>query len=282
MEKVKVTPGIYIGKNIEIAVTEKYTLIFLAREQILMTFLIQNSDGKCIHVVKSEQGQGCLEVEYLLTRQGGMNYIKGKNLLKFRGSQVAQLAWEGGALRCFFPFLGEKFTAEVAECLTEKSLIPQNMAATADNLAECLQYWHLGVYELVGVYGNKSFFEGIILNTPRHMYIYKALEGGQIHIRAARYRCDNGGIAFNQNYRQFYEANHPESAHHIIVTDNRASMLDLEINTDYFVPNACNLDENTFYWSVSKYTQDQIMLNGCGGETYYWSSGKRTSYLTSY
>lgn len=276
MANGKIKPGVYIGKNIELAVTEKYTLIFLAREETLMTFLIHNPDGQCIHVVKTEQEHGHLEIEYLLTRQGGMNYVKGKNLLNFRGWPAAELAWKEGTLRCFFPFLEEEFTAEIAECLTEESLVPKNMAATADNLAECLQQWHLGVYELVSVYGNKSFFEGIILNTPKHMYIYKARESGQIYIRAARYRCDSKGIAFHQNYRQFYEADHPASAHHVILTDNRASMQELEINTDYFVPNTCNLDQNTFYWSVRKYTQNQILLNGCGGETYYWSPGKHT------
>lgn len=276
MTNVKIKPGVYIGSNIEIAVTKKYTLIFLASERTLMTFLTRSSDGQCIHVVKTEQGQGHLKVEYLLTRQGGMNYVKGKDLLKYRGQQVAELTWKEETLKCFFPLLGEEFTAKAAEYLTEEILVPKSMDATAENLAECLNQWHLGVYELAKIYGDKSFFEGIILNTPGHMYIYKAREGGQIYVRAARYRCDSKGIAFNQNYRQFYEAAHPESAHHVIVTDNRISMEELEINSNYFVPNTCNLDRNTFYWSVRKYTRNLITLNGCNGEQYYWSPGKQT------
>lgn len=153
-----VKSGVYIGKNIEIVVTEKYTLIFLAREGALMTFLTRSSDGQCIHVVKTEQGQSHLKVEYLLTGQGGINYAKGKTLLKYRGQQVAELIWAEDALRCVFPLLGEEFAAEMAENLTKESLTPKNMDATAENLAGCLSQWHLGVYELAEVYGNKSFF----------------------------------------------------------------------------------------------------------------------------
>lgn len=276
MEKpnMEIKPGVYIGSNIEIAVTKKYTLIFLAGEGTLMTFLARSSDWQCIHVVKTEQGQGGLKLEYLLTGQGGMNYVKGTELLKYKGQKAVELTWKEDILRCFFPLLGEEFTAQAAEYLTEENFVPKSMDATAENLDQCLSQWQLGVYELSGVYGNKSFFEGIILNTPGHMYIYKAREGGQIYVRAARYRCDRRGMAFNQNYRQFYEADHPESAHHVIAIDNRISMEELEINTDYFVPDTCNLDQNTFYWSVRNYTRNQITLNGCNGEAYYWTSGK--------
>lgn len=276
MLKMTVKPGVYIGSNIEIAVTKKYTLIFLAKDEALTTFLVQSADGRCIHAVRTKPGQGSLSVEYLLTGQGGMNYVKGKGFLEYRGRQAVELIWEKESVKCIFSLSGEEFTAEIAEYLTEESLVPKNMDATDENLAECLNQWHLGVYELTESYGNKSFFEGIILNTPKHMYIYKAREGGQIYIRAARYRCDRKGIAFNQNYRQFYEAGRPESAHHVAVKDNRVSMEELEINSSYFVPNTCNLDRNTFYWSVRSYTRNLITLNGCNGELYYWSPGKQT------
>lgn len=272
----KIEPGVYVGSNIEIAVTRKYTLIFLASERTLTTFLTRSSDGQCIHVVKTEQKQGPLKVEYLLTRQGGMNYVRGKELLEYKGQRAAELVWKGGDLRCYFPFLGEEFTAKAAEYLPEGSLIPKSMDATAENLDQCLNQWHLGVYELLKTDGNKSFFEGIILNTPKHMYIYKARERGEIYVRAARYRCGHKGIAFNQNYRQFYATAHPESAHHIIAEDNRIAMEELEIHSNYFIPNTCNLDRNTFYWSIREYTRNLITLNGCSGESYYWSQGMRT------
>ncbi len=275
MTKMTVKPGVYIASNMEIAVTKKYTLIFLTKDRALTTFLVRSLDGQCIHAVKTEQKQEGLSVEYLLTGQGGMNYVKGKGFLEYRGRQAVELIWKEESVRCFFPLLGEEFTAEVAEYLTEESLVPKSMDATAENLSECLNQWHLGVYELAKIYRNKSFFEGIILNTPKHMYIYKAREGGQIYIRAARYQCNQKGIAFNQNYRQFYEAGRPESAHHVAVKDNRVSMGELEINTSCFVPDTCNLDQNTFYWSVRNYTRNLITLNGCNGELYYWSPGKQ-------
>lgn len=269
-----VKQGVYIGKDIEVVVTEKYTLIFVAKDGMLMTFLAQSPDCRCIHVVKTELVRDGLGVEYLLTRQGGMNYVKGQNLLKYKGQRVAEITWKDGGLSCNINFLDGSFSAEADECLEGESLFPQKMEASADNIAQCLNRWHLGVHEIVENWGNKSFFCGVIVNTPKHMYLYQAREGGRIYIRAARYRCVGKGVAFNQNFRQFYGAYCPGDAHHVVARDNRMAMEELEVNEEFFVPGTCCLDNNTFYWSVKNYTSNMITLNGCGGEEYHWRPGK--------
>lgn len=265
---MNIKQGVYIGKNIEVAVTEKYTLIFVAREGTLLSFLAQSSDLQCIHVVKTIPEEKSLRVEYLLTRQGGMNYVKGEKLLRYRGQQAAELKWKDGLLQCTVNFLDEIFYAEAHELFTPESITPKRIPATADTLAECLNQWHLGVHEIEETRQNKTFFKGIVLNTPKHMYIYEAEAGGRIYTRAARYSCVQEGVAFNQNFRQFYEASFPEAAHCIIARDNRMALQELEVNRDFFQPNSCYLDKNTFYWSVDCYDASKIRLNGCGGKSY--------------
>ena len=270
---MNVKPGVYIGENIELAVTEIYTLIFVAQKDALTSFLVQSSDFQCIHVVKTVQEKGKLKVEYLLTRQGGKNYVKGTSLMKYQGQQVAEISWKDGFLQCTIAFLNDVFYADAHEYLTSASLTPKMFPATDDTLAECLNQWHLGIYEIATTHQNKTFFNGIILNTPKHMYLYKVLEGGQIYTRAARYQCSRKGVAFNQNFRQFYETCHPESAHHIIAKDNKMALCKLAVNDEFFQPNYCYLDKNTFYWSIGYYDTSKIVLNGCNGDYYHWIPG---------
>jgi len=269
-----VRPGIYIGKDIEIAVTEKYTLIFVAQKGTLISFLAQSTNLECIHVVRTSQEGGSVKFEYLLTRQGGMNYVRGTDLLKYQGQPAAEMSWKDGSIECAITFLDGIFHADVHEFLTLESLTPKMLPATEGTLAQCLNQWHLGMYEVVKTCWNQDFFKGIILNTPKHMYLYEAMEGDRIYIRAARYRCTDKGVAFNQNFRQFYVVGRQDSAHHVIAKDNRIAMQELAVNEEYFHPHFCCLDENTFYWSIDSYDSGMIRLNGCGGESYHWMPGR--------
>lgn len=265
-----VKQGVYIGKNIEIVISEKYTLVFVSVKNTLVSLLLKTPGLSCIHVIQTTHEHGQISVEYLLTKQGGMNYVKGEKLIKLKGKKVINITQTGDSLHCVIDYLQEEFWANVHEYFTSETLEPKTFSATSESLKKCLNEWHLGVYEIVEKRQNKTFFNGIVLNTPKHMYLYKAMAGGQVYTRAARYCCDCQGIVFDQNFRQYYDCRFPGSAHHVIARDNRMAMHDLSIKNECFHAHSCNIDGNTFYWSVESYEPYKIILNGCDGKQYYW------------
>ncbi len=264
--------GVFVGENVELVVTKKYTLLFIIKKGVLMSFLLQSTNLHCIHAVLTAQ-EDYLRVEYLLTRQGGRNFVKGKEFFKYQEKSVADIIWNEDLQQYNIFFEYEVFVANVHEYLTQDNFTPKMIRADENTLAECLNQWHLGVYEIEEIKQNHVYFRGIAVNTLKHMFIFDAIEGGKIYIRAARYRCFNEGVAFNQNFRQFYDAIHPENAYHFTTNNNMIAMEEIEISKDYFLPTSCNLDQNTFYWSVNYYEPNIIRLNGCGGDCYCWTPG---------
>lgn len=145
---------------------------------------------------------------------------------------------------------------------------PYDMIAATDSnvLADRLTEWRLGA--TVGF--NKETKEiAVEVNTPKNMFIYY-IAGGMYYLRAARIENVNEGTLFYQNIRLMKNPNTQELTVYFSRNNQSEVMGELEINIDGFKPEACYFDPNGgIYWSYTSHTPDQIILNGCAGDTYY-------------
>ena len=145
---------------------------------------------------------------------------------------------------------------------------PYDMIAATDSnvLADRLTEWRLGA--TVGF--NKETKEiAVEVNTPKNMFIYYSA-GGMYYLRAARIENVNEGTLFYQNIRLMKNPNTQERTVYFSANNQKEVLGNLEINMDGFKPDACYFDPNGgIYWSYTSHTPDQIILNGCAGDTYY-------------
>lgn len=145
---------------------------------------------------------------------------------------------------------------------------PYDMIAATDSneIADRLTEWRLGA--TVGF--NKETKEiAVEVNTPKNMFIYY-IAGGMYYLRAARIENVNEGTLFYQNIRLMKNPNTQERTVYFSANNQEEVLGNLEINMDGFKPDACYFDPNGgIYWSYTSHTPDQIILNGCAGDTYY-------------
>ena len=145
---------------------------------------------------------------------------------------------------------------------------PYDMTAANDSntIADRLTEWRLGA--TVGV-DKKTKDIVVEVNTPKNMFIYHILNG-MYYLRAARIENVNEGTLFYQNIRLMKNPNTQERTVYFSANNQKEVLGNLEINMDGFKPDACYFDPNGgIYWSYTSHTPDQIILNGCAGDTYY-------------
>lgn len=145
---------------------------------------------------------------------------------------------------------------------------PYDMSAANDSteIADRLTEWRLGT--TVGV--DKTTKDIVVeVNTPKNMFIYYILNG-MYYLRAARIENVNEGTLFYQNIRLMKNPNTTESTVYFSSNNQNEVLGTLEINMDGFKPGVCYFEPNGgIYWSYTSHTPDQIILNGCAGDTYY-------------
>ncbi|BFK43722.1 MULTISPECIES: hypothetical protein [Alistipes] len=145
---------------------------------------------------------------------------------------------------------------------------PYDMTAANDSnaLADRLTEWRLGAWVKVDKTTNDI---DAAVNTPRNMFVYN-IENGMYYLRAARIENVNEGTLFYQNIRLMKNPNTKERTVYFSPNNQNEVLGALEINLDGFKPGTCYFDPNGgIYWSYMSHTPDQIILNGCGGDTYY-------------
>lgn len=145
---------------------------------------------------------------------------------------------------------------------------PYDMTVANDSntIADRLTEWRLGA--TVGV-DKKTKDIVAEVNTPKNMFIYHILNG-MYYLRAARIENVNEGTLFYQNIRLMKNPNTQERTVYFSANNQKEVLGNLEINMDGFKLDACYFDPNGgIYWSYTSHTPDQIILNGCAGDTYY-------------
>lgn len=159
---------------------------------------------------------------------------------------------------------GHKLTK--AEDVRMCSPYDMSFAVDSSSIADRLTEWRMGV--TVG-YDNESKDIVVEANTPSNMFIYYILNG-MYYLRAARIKNVNEGTLFYQNIRVMKNPNTMENTLYFSPNNKEEVLNDLKINMDGFNPDACYFDPNGgIYWSYVSHTPDQIILNGCSGDTYY-------------
>lgn len=145
---------------------------------------------------------------------------------------------------------------------------PYDMTVANDSntIADRLTEWRLGATVEVD---KKTKDMVVEVNTPKNMFIYYILNG-MYYLRAARIENVNQGTLFYQNIRLMKNPNTQENTVYFSANNQEEVLENLEINMDGFKPDACYFDPNGgIYWSYTSHTPDQIILNGCAGDTYY-------------
>jgi hypothetical protein len=267
---MSIPTGVYIGKDIEIVITDKYTLVYRRNneKQFLESALLFTGTNICISICRAEPSDGICRSEACKSKKDFVpntwryafnhdNAFSSDNeMLGFLGEQFISMTINGNLLEAKF-YDDTYISAEAAEMFSEKEITPNCCFAFKDNIAKCLQDWILGCHEII----ENNMLVGVEVNTFKHMYIYE-LKPEFIYCRAARYIACEKGIVFNQNFRQRFEA--------YMLADNREAMNKLEYDQGLFGSDSCVWNNRSVYWSVSSVQDDLITLNGCQGDTYKW------------
>lgn len=159
-----------------------------------------------------------------------------------------------------------KYSMNLHEEMTMADFFPVLPDIRVNNIGDCLYKWNIGIVEEIVNINDIPTFIGVIINTNKHMYIFEMVPNS-IYCRAARFVATNKGVIFNQNFRQGLNA--------YMIEDNREAGLPLEYDEALFTSNACIWNSRSVYWSVNKYDDMFIELNGCQNDVYYWRKPKR-------
>lgn len=158
------------------------------------------------------------------------------------------------------------WVSDKAETIETCEAYNMTVATDSNDIADRLTEWRLGA--TVGF--DKTTKEIVAeVNTPKNMFIYHILNG-MYYLRAARIENVNEGTLFYQNIRLMKNPNTQERTVYFSKNNQSEVLGELEINMDGFKPETCYFDPNGgIYWSYTSHTPDQIILNGCAGDTYY-------------
>ena len=283
--------GVWLGKDIELVRTGRFELLFFRdpkdqnsleviwSEWELSSNLFKRKvlgvckyDGPCNAIkyainTKSEVGES-----FFLANDNELNKKLGLNeyLMKIEGEKITlsgsqtsvvitgdKMLIEGNDL-----FYQELVKDEVITVSTEKLINP---SLSSTSITDCLKMWHMGSFLL---YQDGPCLQ---INTSKHMYIFYVSKS-QIYCRAARYATCDKGVVFSQNFRIFQSGNAPKQTY--MAENNLIASRPIQIIEELFNPTECTFTTNNnlldIYWSVKSTSEDEITLNGCGGEDYYW------------
>jgi len=253
--------GVYIGNNVEVVVTESYTLVFRRRKEadFLESFLLLTHGMQCAGVCQTTPcGTGLSTL--LQTSRFAFQSEGDAVLQEMLEKPQMDIQFHDNMLTVTF-YDNAVYHAKADETFGMETLSPPCAFAESNNVAECLMNWNMGVKEIIW----KDAFIGVIINTRKHMYIYE-ITADSIYCRAARYVVCGDGVVFNQNFRQGYAS--------FMIEDNTDAMQPLAFDPSLFHADACAWNDRSVYWSVSSVEKECIILNGCQGDTYTWEKPK--------
>jgi hypothetical protein len=276
--------GSYINDNLEVVITEKYTVVYRKNtlKNCMDSYLLYTENFKCIGVCRTEPipsiDCGISGVQFNCEKPQKIRYALGiqedntyatddelfnllnKNLFKISTSEDKYVySFEDGTM----------YVTKQHGSFNNNALSPSNIALNADNVYICLQKWHLGVQEIKVNLNNKEYIAGVTINTLKHMYIFNITKAF-IYCRAARYRTCNKGVVFDQNFRQNFH-NETLDGEASIYLDTKIAAAELNYDEGLFNSDSCVFNSTSIYWSVESVDSGKIILHGCGGDTYVWS-----------
>lgn len=236
--------GVYAGKDVELVVVDKHILAFrkIIEQNCLESCHLRKdiSTGKylCAGICRSipiHSGTNSRprRWEYVFPGQKKV-YGNNKQLSACIGQSILNLlATEKGIEIEYWD--GRGYTAAPDEVFTMEDILPSPLSISAENIGECLKYWHMGCFEET-IESDKDIFTGVTINTGKHMYIFQMLPNS-FYCRAARYATCNRGVLFFQNFRQ-RKSSTPET---YMAEDNRIALQPLSVHDSDIETFACSL-----------------------------------------
>lgn len=215
--------GVYIGENIEVVITDKYTIAYRRDKQsdFLESYLLLTENYTCIGICRTTPATTEMTAKPDVWRYAfsydDYSFSSDSDMVEYIGKRIFTHNMKGPVVFEFYDNV--IYQAEKIENLN--SLQAGKSKATNDNIAQCLQQWHLGAKPIIFSIDGKDTFIGVTINTLKHMYIFEMTESS-IYSRAARYKTCNKGVVFNQNFRQGLNA--------YMLPDNRMASEDLLVN----------------------------------------------------
>lgn len=286
--------GVYIGKDIELVVTDKYVISYRRNTQMDMLesrlFKRSGNDFSCIGICQSSPTETEQYKPPLLWKTAFIYNGNAKGEIQtYQKNQIMSCDTPPTYLKNhdenMKSYLGTAFTiydyankielqfddniiysAAYDEIFDDKTLLPDLPFACDNTIGECLRLWNAGLREEYISIDGISTFIGVTINTNKHMYIFE-MTPSSIYCRAARFVAPNKGIVFNQNFRQGFEA--------YMIKDNSEAQFPLSFDEALFSSNSCAWNDRSVYWSLSSYNENEIVLHGCQGDIYHFNKPKR-------
>lgn len=259
--------GNYIGDDIEVVILKKYSLVYLydKNKNTIESYLLY-TDGfsckaACITEANTWIDNGQSEKILFFRDISGNAFSNSNKMNELHNISLVSVEQRDDSY-IFTMYDGRAYSSVRHENYTDGDVLPNITSATDENIASCLQTWHLGLRERQ----INDMVVGVEINTLKHMYIFDITDNF-IYCRAARYATCNKGIVFSQNFRQNF---HDFVGQSFAMKNNKKALEDVTVDKELFNPIQCVFSQNDIYWSVLKVEEDVIYLNGCGGETYIW------------
>jgi hypothetical protein len=163
--------------------------------------------------------------------------------------------------------------------------------ARSGSINQCLIDWNRG--SVISTQGKKPASILCTINTNRNWFIFEVWRqkaGISVYCRGARISACDQGLVFAQNSRIIAAAGSLQSESYMVDDCKNVLCQDILIDQSCFHQNSCffagknGLEWTTIYWSLSKYSDDVIVLNGCDGKEYSYSrpTGLETSRIETF
>ena len=138
--------------------------------------------------------------------------------------------------------------------------------ATQNTIGKCLTEWKLGASYFENN-KNNDFTAQVITN--KHSYIFtstKWKDNKILYCRSARIKSNNEGSVFAQNIRLM--KNNKDFTARMVEDNLKVSRKNIIINNRLFDAKKCVFIDGgeEIYWSLKEFSEDEIILNGCGEE----------------
>lgn len=233
--------GVWVSNDAELLLTDKVMMYFEKQSDdcVNVTLIVNDVTKESVKFSKDSVIRGAIPADFNFEFTSDKNVkVNGRKLIK-----------------------AEEF--EMCE--------PYDMPIATDkkSIGKRLSEWRLGTIIEFDETTKDIYVE---VNTPKNMFLYYILKDtNYYYLRAARIENVNEGSLFCQNIRLMQQpATSGEFTLYFSPRNKQDVMGKIDINLDAFNPDACYSDPNGgIYWSYTSHTPNQIVLNGCDGDTYY-------------
>lgn len=247
------TTGVYAKKDLEIAISKHFKLIHYKNENIYGSKLYK--DDKLIAVVERMIGDK-IKAKYAFVNLKNTNICNDFELSKLLNSDFQSLEISTNDM-----FL--KDTIILNEDIKELSRVSDA------GIEKCLKTWTLGVE--FNQTANQLFF---VMQTTSLSYVF-SIEHDNIYCGISyNVPFEKGLFGGGQYFRiRDYKDNEAPFCWWVCNLGDRIKHVDFDKNIP--ASDQCIINEQGIYWLLKSYTDDEIVLQGCGGDEYRYHRNKK-------